>query len=37
MTRQASVLAVDDESTNLQLRRQTLHALSRLRFAKEGR
>ena len=36
MTRQATVLAVDDESTNLQLLRQTLHDNYRLLFAKDG-
>ena len=36
MTRQATVLAVDDESTNLQLLRQVLQDQYRLLFAKEG-
>ncbi|SFG94644.1 putative two-component system response regulator [Duganella sp. CF458] len=36
MTRQASVLAVDDESTNLQLLRQILQDQYRLLFAKDG-
>ena len=36
MTRQATVLAVDDESTNLQLLRQVLQDQYRLLFAKDG-
>jgi len=36
MTRQATVLAVDDESTNLQLLRQVLQEQYRLLFAKDG-
>ncbi|MGW8390678.1 response regulator [Pseudoduganella sp. HUAS MS19] len=36
MTRQATVLAVDDESTNLQLLRQILQERYRLLFAKDG-
>jgi len=36
MTRQATVLAIDDESTNLQLLRQILQDQYRLLFAKDG-
>ncbi|WP_342118815.1 response regulator [Pseudoduganella sp. OTU4001] len=36
MTRQATILAVDDESTNLQLLRQILQDHYRLLFAKDG-
>jgi response regulator RpfG family c-di-GMP phosphodiesterase len=36
MTRQATVLAVDDESSNLQLLRQILQDQYRLLFAKDG-